>query len=209
MDTNDITLRQEVARSEKKRTPWVQTDRGSHEAWAKMVVESPRAAALLHHLISRMDSLNAVVISQDLLAKIMGVHVRTIARAIKDLTTGGWVEVIRLGKGRECAYVVNSRVAWSQKRENLKYSIFHAVVVADHDDQEPDLLEQGALRPLPPLYQGERQIPTGAGEPPPSQPAFDGFEHDLPTRGGDDQAERDRLEQQGQHRLFGDKKGDL
>ena len=44
---------------------------------------------------------------------------------------------------------------------------------------------------------GERQLPTGPGEDPPSQPAIDGMEPDLPSL----QAE---LEKRGQQRLLED-----
>jgi hypothetical protein len=32
------------------------------------------------------------------------------------------------------------------------------------------------------LFRDERQLPSGAGLPPPSQPFFDGMEPDLPTK---------------------------
>jgi hypothetical protein len=53
-------------------------------------------------------------------------------------------------------------------------------VVADAEDQDPLTLEHSDLRRIPTLYPGERQLPSGQGEDPPSQPSIDGMEPDLP-----------------------------
>lgn len=160
---------------------WVQTERKTHEAWARLVMRKPRAAALAHHLVAQMGHQNAVVISQALLAKLMGCSVETVKRAVRDLVAEKWISVVRLGKGKEAAYVVNDRVAWSRSRDQLHLSVFSAAVVADFDDQDEALLGHGDLRRIPTLYPGERQLPGGPGEPPPSQPVFDGMELDLPA----------------------------
>ena len=52
------------------RNTWVQTERAGHEAWAKLTMESPKAAAVMHHLVANMGHQNAVVISQRTLSKI-------------------------------------------------------------------------------------------------------------------------------------------
>lgn len=187
---------------------WVQTERKTHEAWARLVMRKPRAAALAHHLVAQMGHQNAVVISQALLAKLMGCSVETVKRAVRDLVTEKWISVVRLGKGKEAAYVVNDRVAWGQPRDQLRLSVFSAAVVADFDDQDEALLGHGDLRRIPTLFPGEQQLPTGPGEEPPSQPAFPGLEPDLPhidmetgeVLDGDMQT-RVALEQRGQQRL--------
>lgn len=159
---------------------WVQTERKTHEAWAALIIKKPRAAVLAHILVAHMCSRNAVVIPQTVLAKLMKCSVDTVQRAIQDLVAAKWVSVVRLGKGKEAAYVVNDRVAWGQPREQLRLSMFSATVVADFDDQEFSLLGQGELRRIPMLYSGEQQLPTGPGEDPPSQPSIFGIEPDLP-----------------------------
>lgn len=161
---------------------WVQTPRKTHEAWAQLVMRKPRAAALAHHLVAQMGHQNAVVVSQAVLAKLMGCSVETVKRAVRDLVAERWISVVRLGKGKEVAYVVNDNVAWGQPRDQLRLSRFSATVVADYADQDAALLGHGDLRRIPTLYPGERQIPTGPGMPPPSQPSIDGLEPDLPAR---------------------------
>lgn len=166
---------------------WVQTERGAHEDWAGLIARKPRAAQLLHHLVAQMGHQNAVVVSQKILAQLMGVTDRTVRTAISDLVAEHWIQVVRIGKGKEAAYVVNDQVAWGQSRDQLRLSVFSATVVADLDDQEPGALEHRDLRRIPTLYPGERQLPAGEGAKPPSQPAFDGMEHDLPAIVRDEQ----------------------
>lgn len=161
---------------------WVQTERRAHEAWARLIARKPRAAMLMHHLVAQMGHQNAVVISQKTLAKLMGVTDRTVRSAVADLVAERWVQVVKMnGPGTVSAYVVNDKIAWGQPREQLTLSVFSANVVADIDDQDPTTLEHSQLRRLPSLFPGERQLPTGAGEPPPSQPSLPGMELDLPA----------------------------
>ena len=163
---------------------WVQTDRATHEAWARMSVKSPRASALLHILVARIGQHNAVVASQSVLAKLMGCNRRTIVRAIQDLVEGRWIEVRQIGdRGTVNAYVINDRVAWHGPRESLRYSLFSATVILAEDEQpdRSELGQQEPLRKLPRLFPGEQQLPAGDGLPPPSQPFFDGMEPALPA----------------------------
>jgi len=167
---------------EHKRQTWVQTERKAHEAWGRLVLESPRAAALMHTLVAHMDQSAAVVASYATLAKITGMSVMTIRRAVADLQAGNWVQVVKIGgKGATCAYVVNSRVAWASSRDMLPMAAFSARVLADPDDQDQVTLEGPTLQRVPILRAGEMQLPTGEGEDPPSQPSIDGLEPDLPT----------------------------
>lgn len=161
---------------------WVQTDRTTHEEWARLSIKSPRAAALLHLLVARVGDKNAVVVAQGVLAKLLGVSRRTVIRALEDLAAGNWIEIRQVGElGTFNAYVLNDRVAWHGARDGLRWSLFSANVLVSSEDQ-PDrdtLGEQAPLRRLP--RRGELQIPSGDGLPPPSEPALPGFELDLPA----------------------------
>lgn len=165
-----------------KRNAWVQTDRKAHEAWASLIAKRPRAAQLMHHLVALMGPQNAVVISQKLLAQLMGVTDRTVRSAVSDLVLDRWISIVKVnGPGTVAAYVVNSQVAWGETRENLHTAFFTATVVVDQADQEAALLGSPNLRRIPTLFVGEQQLPTGPGEDPPSQPSLDGLEPDLPS----------------------------
>lgn len=164
-----------------QRSTWVQTERAAHEAWAQLVRTNGRAAALLHVLVANMDNQAAVVASRATLAQLVGYSEATVKRAVADLKSDRWIEVVQLGgKGGVNAYVVNSRVAWADSRDKLGRATFRATVVTTKAEQT-DGIETAALRRIPTLYPGERQLPTGPGEAPPSQPSIEGLEPDLPA----------------------------
>ena len=164
---------------------WLQTERAAHEAWAKLIAEAPKAAQLMHLLVARIGENNAVVISQKNLIRLMGASRPTVQRAVKKLKDDLWIEVRQIGdRGTTNAYVVNDRVAWLGRRDGIRYSLFSAAVVIS-DDEQPDAAEldrQEPLRQIPSIGRGERQLPTGPGLPPPSEPAFPGMEVDLPVK---------------------------
>ncbi|MFL9934260.1 hypothetical protein P0D88_34935 [Paraburkholderia sp. RL18-103-BIB-C] len=170
------------------RATWVQTERRAHEQWAKLAANEPKAAALMHHLVARMERQNAVVVSQKVLAGLMGCSVETVKRAIRSLVAGKWVQIVKLnGPGTVSAYVVNDRVAFGERRENLRLSLFSATIVASADDQDSETLDHSDLMKIPVLFPGERQLPTGPGEEPPAEPSLDGLEPDLPALRDDPQ----------------------
>lgn len=160
---------------------WVQTERAAHEAWAALMRENPSAAMLMHLLVARVGQNNAVVVSQKNLGELMGKSRDTVKRALATLKDRHWIEVRQIGQnGTVNAYIINDRVAWTGKRDGIRYSLFTASVVAS-DDEQPDRSELGQqepLRRLPSLYRGERQLPSGDGLSPPSEPSLP----DLPAR---------------------------
>lgn len=177
---------------------WVQTERAAHEAWGLLSMKSPRAAALLHHLIANMGSQNAIVASQATLAKMLRCDPRTIRRAVDDLVADNWIQCVSMGgAGTVNAYIVNDQVAWGEKRDNMpRLSLFTARVIADIDDQSEHTLSRSQLRKIPVIYPNEKQLPSGPGEPPPSQPSIPGMEPDLPAL-----SVHEELERHGQQRL--------
>lgn len=137
------------------RKKWVQTERTAHEAWARLAVLNPSAAALLHTLVARMDDRNALVVSRKTLAALMGCSEATVKRSTKALLQARWIDVVQVGgKGGVNAYLVNSTVAWGQKRENLHLASFSATVLANAEEQDAPL-EHRELRRIPVLVPGE------------------------------------------------------
>lgn len=162
---------------------WVQTERAAHESWAALIIDAPRAAALMHILVAHMGEQNAVVINQKTLAKIAKCSRDTVIRSLATLKQYNWIQVVKLnGPGTVSAYVVNDRIAWTQGRNSKYLSVFSAAVVADSDDQEPlDIENKTNLRRIPALFSGEMQLPTGPGNEPPAQALLGGLEPDLPA----------------------------
>ena len=191
-----------------KKQTWVQTERAAHEAWGHLIAQSPRAAQLMHHIVSHMDQSAAVVASYATLAGICGYSVATVRRAVDDLKAGHWVQVVQIGgKGGANAFIVNSRVAWAAPRDSLPLAAFSARVLTTAAEQDAATLTGPELKRIPQLmHQSERQLPTGPGEEPPSQPSLGGLEPDLPALHADaDGVISDehiaRLEAAGQQRL--------
>lgn len=176
----------ELKKTEVKRTTWVQTEKKAHEAWAELIGKSPKAAQLMHLLTARIGDNNAVIISQKNLMRLMRCSRRTIQRALNTLSADRWIEIRQIGEtGSVNAYILNDRVAWTQPRENLRYSLFSATVIVS-DDEQPDHDELDTLEPLRKLPRvGELQNPAGEGLPPPSQPSLPNMELDLPATGED------------------------
>jgi DNA-binding transcriptional MocR family regulator len=170
----------------KKKAPgnWVQTERAAHEAWAGLIQKAPKAAQLMHILTARVGEHNAVVVSQKTLSDLMKCSRRTVQRAVDVLVADRWIEIRQIGEnGTVNAHIINDRVAWSGKRDGIRYSLFSAAVVIS-DAEQPDAAELGnqePLRRLPSLFHDEGQLPSGDGLPPPSQPFLSGMEPDLPA----------------------------
>ena len=171
-----------------KKSTWVQTERAAHEAWSRLIAKAPMAARLAHVLVAHMSPTNnAVVASQTTLGELMAapgerpVHRNSVRNAINILVSERWIEVVQIGgKGGALAYIVNSRVAWSRARSDIRYSVFSARVIASESEQSEPLDDRPALRQVPVLMRGEHQLPGGPGEPPPSQGILEGLEPDLP-----------------------------
>jgi hypothetical protein len=182
------------------RGTWVQTERKAHEEWAKLIRSSPKAAELLHLLVANMDRKAAVVVSQKILAEMMGAHINTVKKGIAILREGNWIDVVRVGseRGGVNAYLVNRRVAWADKRENQQFAWFDARIITSASEQDLPILD-APMKQLPNV--GELQIPTGEGIAPPAQPTIDGLEQDLPSISGSDEEEKAKLESRGQKRL--------
>lgn len=115
---------------------WIQMDRESLLKLAKLSVEHPRAAALLNVIVSLLGRHNAVVASQQTLAKLAGVSLATAKRALETLAARSWIETKQIGlSGTVNAYIVNDRVAWSGTRDGKRYSMFSATIIAADDEQ--------------------------------------------------------------------------
>lgn len=119
-----------------------------HEKWALLGRRSPLAASLMHLLCSRVGDHNAVVVSQPVLAQILCASERGVRDALNLLVRFSWIEKRQIGRSSTTnAYVINSRVAWTKTRENLRYSLFSATVLVSADEQ-PDKNEFGCQEPL-------------------------------------------------------------
>lgn len=117
---------------------WVQTERAAHGEWSRLTGKQPRASQILHILIEHMDNTNALVVSHATLSALSGLSPSTVKRALAYLVEHQWVQAVRIGseRGGVLAYVVNSCVAWADKRDNLQLATFRAQVLVSSADEE-------------------------------------------------------------------------
>ena len=101
----------------------------------------------MHVLTARIGEHNAVVVSQKNLARLVQGSERGVRDALKILTEDSWIELRQIGgRGTVNAHIINDRVAWSGKRDSIRYSLFSASVIVS-DDEQPDEEQLGELAP--------------------------------------------------------------
>lgn len=145
-----------------RRQTFVQIEREALIEWANFTRKKPTASALLQRLTGLMDKQGAVAVSHKTLAKMFGCSINTIKTAIADLEKGNWIQVVRIGPtGTVNAYVINSRVAWCDARDNKKMAIFSARIVADAEEQNERTLGTEKLRRIPIVHPPEEALPAG------------------------------------------------
>ena len=131
-----------------------------------LIHEEPTAARLLVNLVRLTEpgSGGVVIVSRATLAKILKVSDPTIGRAIRVLTSGNWVQRMRVGGAY--ALAVNKSVAWTGPRGQMEHAVFGATVIASRNEQDEKALSSPDLRRIPSAYQGEGLITTGEATPP-------------------------------------------
>jgi len=155
---NDVVGKPVVPR----RQMFVQIEREALIEWANFTRKKPTASALLQQLTAMMDKQGAIAISHRTLAKLSRCSINTVKTAISDLEKGNWIQVVRLGStGTVNAYVINSRVAWCDLRDNKKMAIFSARIVADVEEQSERTLSNDKLRRIPIIHPPEEASPSG------------------------------------------------
>lgn len=141
---------------------WVQTDRETHRLWAELIAKSPVAARAMHVITASVGELNAFLISQEQLAKLVGCSPRRLRDALKLLEAGNWLEIRRVGnRGTVSAYIVNDRVAWTGGRGDRRTSLVtgRIWIASEEQDDADQLGHQQPLRRLPDMFPHERQLP--------------------------------------------------
>lgn len=153
---------------------FVQVSRAYLKEWRALTRKSPIASEILMYLIENMGrTTNAVVCSYTTLMEITGVSRASVARAVKILKEDRWMQAVKIGNAT--AYCVNAKAFWQAGRNQKKYAIFQATVIASSSEQESDFLEksQQDLRYIPFVDLKDRPI-VGTDElPPPDQTDLD------------------------------------
>ena len=116
----------------------------------EMMSENPTAAKVFTWLLKQMDRRNALVISQQALAKALDVSRMTIHTSTKYLKEKKAVDVLKSGNTN--IYAVNAQIAWKADANGKKYALFNAAVyIADSEQDKPlfDTQLVGHAKPRP------------------------------------------------------------
>ncbi|EJN26738.1 hypothetical protein PMI35_03733 [Pseudomonas sp. GM78] len=138
---------------------FAQLDQDSLMKLADLARDNPKAASVMLVLLANVGDECALVVSQATLAKLCKCSIPTVKRAIAVLVAEHWIVAGIIGSGRvaSLAYFINSRVDWTDKRENLEYVHFNARVLISGEDN-PNL-KSNRLSQSMHLESGETVIP--------------------------------------------------
>lgn len=110
-----------------KNKDFVQLYRRHIDDVARLARDNRSAYDLFMFLIKHMDGFNALCISTNVLAEIMGVSTRTIFRATKYLKDTGWICILKSGSTN--VYIVNPDIAWTSYGNQKLYCRFATNVI--------------------------------------------------------------------------------
>ena len=150
---------------------WLQFEKKALQELQKLAIKSPSAMGVLIYLTNNMSRSNALAVSQAVLAKHVGISVRSAAGAVKTLTEHNFIEVVKVAN--LCVYRINSRLAW-QGHRGERFAYFAADIIAVESEQDPKMLDNKTpLKSLPQLGDGERLIVGNEQIDPPDQQEMD------------------------------------
>lgn len=136
--------------------------------------KSPLAHEILYYLVEHMGrTTNAVVVSYTALCEVTGVSRPTVGRAIKLLKDDNWIDAVKIGNAT--AYCVNARAFWQAARNQKKYAIFQATVIASESEQDASYpAKQKEKLTYVPVVERGAKVTVGADElQPPDQQDLD------------------------------------
>ena len=155
---------------ENRNFDFVQVSRSYIKEMRMLVRKSPIAHEILYYLVENMGrTTNAVVVSYATLCEITERSRPTVARAIKLLKEDNWIDAVRIGNAT--AYAINARIFWQAGRNQKKYAIFSATVIASESEQDKGFREKSKekLTYIPIIEKQSRVLLDSSELPPPDQ----------------------------------------
>lgn len=115
-----------------------------HLGWKRLQVlmkASPNAARLYALLAENLDGTGAVIATQDVLAEILGVSVKTISR--QSLLLEKMKALVRIPlQGGVYAYALNPEEVWRAYDSGKPYATFHSKTLVKTQGGEADLIKR-------------------------------------------------------------------
>lgn len=164
------SINSETSESQKSNYNFVQVSRDYMRDLRQLMRKSPHGAEILMYLVEHMGkSHNAVICSYVTLMEVTGLSRASVGRAIKILKDDHWIQSVRVGSAS--AYAVNANVFWRAHRNQKRYAIFQATVIASESEQQGSISDQPKLRHIPVIGDSHntRIITNSEDLPPPDQ----------------------------------------
>ncbi len=149
---------------------FVQVSRGYLKEMRKLARKSPLGHEILYYLVEHMGkTTNAVVCSYRTLCEATESSRASVGRSIKILKDDNWIDTVKIGNAT--AYCVNERAFWQAGRNQRRYAIFSATVIASESEQESNFKEKAKhkLTHVPIISNKERISSGNEMLPPPDQ----------------------------------------
>lgn len=131
-------IKKEEARRRKNEgspfSKWTQLNNEHTKDLMTLAVKYPRAHAVLYFLVDQMDNKNAVIVSINTMAELMGVSRQTISNSIKILKDTNFIDIHKTG--HSYVYSINNSVFWKSYQKNREYAKFSAKVIISSEEQE-------------------------------------------------------------------------
>ncbi len=121
----------------KPNSNFVQFYRNEMHGLRELIATDPKAANLFMLLTEKMDTENALVVSQEVLAEFLKVSKRTVIRQINLLKEKGFIQILKSGTSN--IYLVNANIAWTTSGDRKQYAKFKANVLVSKSEQEYNL----------------------------------------------------------------------
>lgn len=153
---------------------FVQVSRGYLKEMRKLARKSPLGHEILYYLVEHMGkTTNAVVCSYKTICETTEASRASVGRAIKILKDDNWIETVKIGNAT--AYCVNERAFWQAGRNQRRYAIFSATVIASESEQESNFREKAKqeLTYVPIISSKERITMSDEALTPPDQKDLD------------------------------------
>lgn len=132
-----------IVNDDSKNKDFVQLYRRHIDDLARLARDNGSAYDLFMFLLKNMDGYNALCVSTNVLADIMGVSTRTIFRASKYLKEKGWICILKSGSTN--VYIVNPEVAWTSYGNQKSYCKFATNVILSSTENAEYLKNQKAM----------------------------------------------------------------
>jgi hypothetical protein len=146
---------------------WLMIDKKPLQELQQLAMKFPTAMGTLLYLVNNMSRSNALMTSQDSLAKALKASPRAIRMAVATLEQHNYIQVVKVGTSN--VYVVNTRVAW-QGRRGARFAHFNADILAFETEQRgADIDNMPPLKRIPQPDEGERLLVGNEPIDPPDQ----------------------------------------